>query len=205
MPIEFHDEQAVVSCKGDIATLPFSPLQEACDGIAWLLLQEREEGDVGRSVPDGDPLCLHEQPGVLIAANDPKSLDVIISALISLRNDLAIHRRTKSWEPLKDESASVERRIGDAPTFVPGLQFTSVETYTAGPLYPKGARVAVTYWPKDFRPIGIRGKVVILDGTPHEVLAIDFNGGPESQRPIGLIVAPFEGPLEEGADGGIKL
>ena len=85
MPIDFHDEQAVVSCKGDVVVLQFGP----SDGVAWLLLQEREAGEVGRDGPDLEPMCLREQPGVLVAADDPRSLDVIIDALVDLRVRLA--------------------------------------------------------------------------------------------------------------------
>ena len=88
MPIDFDDGQAVVSCKGDVLVLSFGPV----DGVAWLLLQEREAGEVGREGPDLEPMCLREQPGVLLAADDPRSLDVVIDALVDLRVRLAYQK-----------------------------------------------------------------------------------------------------------------
>ncbi len=91
MPIEFNDEQVVVSCKGDIMVLGFDPRQEACDGVAWLLFQEGEEGEPGRPVPDGvigSEVWIHKQKGVLVAAADPRSLTAIIDGLTILREQL---------------------------------------------------------------------------------------------------------------------
>lgn len=78
--------QAKVSCMGDIAVMPFYPGD--CDGVAWLLLEEGPVGEPGRTINDEvdtGPRLLTEQPGVLIGAEDPRSLDAIINALSVLR------------------------------------------------------------------------------------------------------------------------
>jgi hypothetical protein len=107
MTIKFEELQTKVSFNGDILILPFSPHQKACDGVAWLLLQERSPGEVGREPTDQevDPeICLGEQPGVLLAAKDYRSLDVLIEALIGLRDDLKdmeIMESLTNWRNLK--------------------------------------------------------------------------------------------------------
>jgi hypothetical protein len=91
MPIEFEDLQTTVSFKGDILVIGFSPKQDVCENVAWLLLQERSEGKIGRMPKPNevdDKMCIGEQPGVLFAADNYRSLDVVIKALISLRDDL---------------------------------------------------------------------------------------------------------------------
>jgi hypothetical protein len=70
---------------GDIAVIPFCP---ADDGVAWLLLEEGPVGEPGRTINDEvdmKPRLLAEQPGVLIGADDPRSLETIINALGVLR------------------------------------------------------------------------------------------------------------------------
>jgi hypothetical protein len=91
MPIDFDEEQAIISLTGDILVLGFDPRQAPMNGVAWCLLQEREAGEIGRTVNPRmvDPkICLREQPGILIAAENYRSLDVIIEELISLRDAL---------------------------------------------------------------------------------------------------------------------
>jgi len=82
--------QVKVSCQGDIAVQPFYP-DENTHGIAWLLLCQGPVGEPGRDingeVDEGDRM-LQTQPGVLIGAEDPRSLDVIIEALTELRGKL---------------------------------------------------------------------------------------------------------------------
>lgn len=86
MPIKFDEEQTVVSCTGDILVVSFGPDRE---GVGWFLLQEREDGEPGRPGNMSDLVCLHEQPGVLIAAKDLRSLDAIIDVLVDLRTRVA--------------------------------------------------------------------------------------------------------------------
>jgi hypothetical protein len=86
MPIVFDEEQAVVSCRGDILVVSFGPDE---NGVGWLLLQEREDGEPGRRAFLTEPFCLAEQPGVLIAAKDVRSLNAIIDVLVDLRARVA--------------------------------------------------------------------------------------------------------------------
>lgn len=92
MTIEFKYEeelegeamQAKVSCQGDIAVLPFFP-DENTHGIAWLLLQEGEGGEVGRPVPDEGPIDLNEAKGVIIGFENPESINVFLEALSAMQ------------------------------------------------------------------------------------------------------------------------
>lgn len=96
--------QTKVSCQGDIAVQPFYP--ETSDGVAWLLLCQGPAGEPGRDINgevDEGPRLLAEQPGVLIGAEDPRSLDVIIEALAALKDRLE-GRAPKSME----EGANVD-------------------------------------------------------------------------------------------------
>jgi hypothetical protein len=76
--------QVKVSCQGDIAVQTFGPDKDTF-GIAWLLLTQGESGEPGRKLEVQDPMMLSEQPGVVIGAKDPRSLDVLIEALDLLR------------------------------------------------------------------------------------------------------------------------
>jgi hypothetical protein len=102
--------QAKVSCEGDIAVQPFYP-DENTHGIAWLLLCQGPAGEPGRDINgevDEGPRLLQEQPGVLIGAKDPKSLDVIINALDALRRRL---RGEKPGGILSDLEKRIRRDI----------------------------------------------------------------------------------------------
>lgn len=93
MPIEEKEGQTVVSLTGDILVLGFDPKQDVCNGIAWLLLQEREGGEIGRPVEKNqidEKMCLSEQPGVLLGASNYRSLDIIIQTLSELRDSLKL-------------------------------------------------------------------------------------------------------------------
>jgi len=121
--------QTKVSCQGDIAVQPFYP--ETSDGVAWLLLCQGPVGEPGRDINgevDEGPRLLQQQPGVLIGAKDPKSLDVIIEALDALRRRLrgekpdsplaAIEERTRrDIEEQEDQALITElRKAGDQLT-----------------------------------------------------------------------------------------
>lgn len=89
-PLEGEGLQTKVSCQGDIAVQPFYP-DENTHGVAWLLLCQGPAGEPGRDINgevDEGPRMLQDQPGVLIGAEDPRSLDVIIEALAELRRKL---------------------------------------------------------------------------------------------------------------------
>lgn len=106
MTIEFKYEggtkgeatQVKVSCQGDIAVLPFFPDNETY-GIAWLLLQEGEEGEVGRLVPDEGPIDLEETKGVIIGFEDPESINVLLEALSAIQEKFGDGSR---WRVLVD-------------------------------------------------------------------------------------------------------
>lgn len=90
MTIRIGKKLVKVSCQGDIAVQPFFP--EDCDGVAWLALSEGPPGEPGRDINgevDEGPRLLGEMEGVLIGATDPRSLDMIITALEALRGRLA--------------------------------------------------------------------------------------------------------------------
>lgn len=89
MPIEIEGKQAVVSCRGDIAVSTFGPAEDT-NGVAWLAMEEGPQGEPGRPLwtecPEkAEPRMLQDIEGVLIAADDPRSLDVIIECLVDLR------------------------------------------------------------------------------------------------------------------------
>lgn len=194
MPIEFKELQTVIHCRGDIAVLPFSPKTQACGGVAWLLLQEREKGEIGRPCNENDTMCLPEQPGVLVAADDPKSLDVIIEALTSLRDDLA---------ELQAEDISLmapavrEYQEPNGPPFISGLRFSSTETLKVG-----GKDVKVCRWPANFPSMSIAGKVVVIDGSLYEVISEEFGGETGPGKLVGLAVKPYR---KEGLPGDDEL
>ena len=99
MPIVEHEGQTVVSFTGDILVLGFGPEQVPCDGTAWCLLQERQEGAIGRPVDPKEvdtEMCIQEQPGVLLAARDYRSLDILIDTLVNLRDSLKEIHEDKS-------------------------------------------------------------------------------------------------------------
>jgi len=91
--------QVKVSCMGDIAVMAFYP--EDCDGVAWLALSQGPPGEPGRNINgevDEGPRMLQTQPGVLIGATDPRSLDTIIDVLDALR------RRLRGEQPVDLEA-----------------------------------------------------------------------------------------------------
>ena len=92
MPIEkIKPDQTVIHCTGDIKVLGFNPKQKYCNGVAWCLFQEGSPGEIGREVPSEEydaAMYLKNQPGVLIATNNYRSLDIIIETLTELRDDL---------------------------------------------------------------------------------------------------------------------
>lgn len=194
MPIKHDDDQVVVHCTGDILVLPFSPKQEPCNGVAWLLLQEREGGEIGRDQPEGQDsfMCINGQPGVLIAADDYRSLDVIIDALSCLRNELAMIEVEK-----KRRSGKVPRRVelyhgvprnGDAPIFVSGLDLDTIETQEV-----KGrGTIHICIWPEDVEPFNINRKIVMLDGKLHEVCSVESMGGIRRGESFAITVRPFD-------------
>lgn len=195
MPIEFKELQTVIHCRGDIAVLPFSPKIQVCGGVAWLLLQEREAGEIGRSCNQKDTMCLPEQPGVLVAADDPASLDVIIEALTSLRDDL-VELRAPDISIVMP--AVQEFQDQDGPPFVSGLRFSSTDT-----LKIKGkGDVKVCRWPVNFPPMGLAGKVVVIDGSLYEVISEEFGGEVGPGKLVGLAVRPYK---KEGLPGDDEL
>lgn len=196
MPIDHKEDQTVVHCTGDVLVLPFSPKQKPCKGVAWLLLQEREKGEIGRDQPEGqdDFMCVSGQPGVLIAADNYRSLDVIIDALKSLRNDLAMieveEHRKKGNVPRKIEMYQSE----DNKMFVSGLDLKTVRTHE---VKGKGT-VRECVWPEDVKPFPITGKVVIIDGDLFEVISVETMGGIRRGKPIGILAKPFKQQIDEG-------
>lgn len=197
MPIEFKDGQTVVHCTGDVLVLPFSPKQKVCKGIAWLLLQERGGGEIGReptSKEVDDKMCLGEQPGVFIVADNWRSLDVIIDALASLRNDLAMidveEQQAKGLVPRKIEMYQSDGN----KTFVSGLNLTTVAKHE---VKGKGT-VHECVWPEDVEPFPIRGKVVVIDGDLMEVRSVETMGGIRRGKPIGILARPFKKQIDEG-------
>jgi hypothetical protein len=198
MPIRYNENQTVVHCTGDILVLPFSPRQEPCNGTAWLLLQEREQGKIGRKLPpslENEEMCINGQPGVLIAADNFRSLDVVIEALTLLRNALA------------EEEIQVQRKEGLVPqnveligsdryssSFVVGINFSTIETHNV-----KGrGKIHVCKWPNHIDPFPLNGRVVVLDGDLHEVRSVESLGPIKKGQKIGLITRPFKKPIDEG-------
>ena len=106
--------QTRVSCQGDIAVQPFYP--ETSDGVAWLLLCQGPAGEPGRDINgevDEGPRMLQDQPGVLIGAEDPRSLDVIIEALTELRRELAKARDIEELLQAGDQLVRDARSYGE--------------------------------------------------------------------------------------------
>ena len=67
------------------------------EGTAWLLFQDHSgtnEGKPGRPIPEElmGPRQLDQTPGVLFGFKDPRSIDVIVEALVKLRRELMIHQ-----------------------------------------------------------------------------------------------------------------
>lgn len=91
MPIIYEDGQTVVQFTGDILCLSFDPGQDRLKNVAFMLFQERRQGKIGE-VPEpkevDDKICMHERPGVVLAADDYRSLDVVIRQMLLLRNQL---------------------------------------------------------------------------------------------------------------------
>lgn len=91
MPIIYEEGQTAVEFTGDILVLSFSPEQAGLNNVAFMLLQERRQGKIGE-IPEpkevDDKMCLHEQPGVVLAADDYRSLDVVIKQMTLLRDQL---------------------------------------------------------------------------------------------------------------------
>lgn len=91
MPIEFDEKQTTISLRGDIAVMTFGP-DTNTHGIAWLVMEEGPPGEPGRETmgeecPEKmEPRMLQDIQGVLIGANDPRSLDVLIKSLSELRD-----------------------------------------------------------------------------------------------------------------------
>jgi len=114
-PLPGDDFQVKVSCQGDIAVQPFYP--EHCDGVAWLLLCQGPAGEPGRDIRgevDEGPRMLQTQPGVLIGATDPRSLNVIIASLMVLRDKLeGNYPKSLEHELCKAISDQVAKDIAD--------------------------------------------------------------------------------------------
>lgn len=90
MPIRFDNEQqsneqAVVSCQGDVEVLTFPPGE---DGVAWLVLGDGEPGEPGRYQEDLSPRDLSAHRGVLVGFTDVRSVDVFLDALRLIRGQL---------------------------------------------------------------------------------------------------------------------
>lgn len=105
---ECKGRQVTVSCDGKVAVLPFFP-DENTHGIGWLLLQQRDEGELDAEVPDEGPIDLEEADGVLIGFENPRSIDVFLEALSALQEKFEGGSR---WRPLAD--VIEERRRQDA-------------------------------------------------------------------------------------------
>jgi hypothetical protein len=108
----FQRRATEVHCQGDIALYTFGP-DENTHGVAWLLLQEGLVGEPGRPVPARDALDLRDQEGVLIAADDVRSLDSIIEALTDLR-DALFHLQTRSAAPCQTETKTRDGANGSS-------------------------------------------------------------------------------------------
>jgi len=200
MPIEFKEGQAVIHCKGDILVIPFRPKQEALKEVAWCLLQEREEGEIGRRSTKkqvDNEMCLNEQPGVFIVADNYRSLDMIIEVLTSLRNDLALIEEKKKLQANNDIPQKVKfYNHNGGQTFASGLEFSTIGDYkVAG----KGT-VRVCRWPKDVKPFNIAGMVVKIDGDLYSVVEVECLGKIKPGDRIGIIAVPFK----QRADYGIE-
>ena len=92
---EDEDHQAVVSFDGSVGVYTFDIA--STEGTAWLLLQDHtgvNDGGPGRPIPDElmGPRMLGETPGVHFGFKNPKSIDVVIEALVKLRRELMIHQ-----------------------------------------------------------------------------------------------------------------
>jgi hypothetical protein len=195
VPIEFKDGQVVVHCTGDIIVLPFSPKQEPCKGVAWLLLQERGGGKIGREpMPkevDGE-MCIQGQLGVLIAADNWRSIDVIIKALVSLKNDLAmIDGEEQEARGLVPRRIEMHQNEGQK-TLASGLNLKTTKTYKV-----KGrGTIRVCVWPEDVEPFPLVGKIVVIDSGLYEVRGVE--GDVKCGKEFGVLARPFVKPVDEG-------
>jgi hypothetical protein len=133
LPIQFHiidgerklpvadwfSLQTVVSLTGDVTVLAYS-LTEA-HGVAWLVLEEGNPGEPGRDVDSEHPERMKprtpaEVPGVLIGTTDPRSLTVLIEALLELREQLETTHTPESVNRLDSEAAGAIVRYISAST-----------------------------------------------------------------------------------------
>jgi hypothetical protein len=76
MGIMYEPNRTVIRCGGDIGCDVFEP-QEG--GPTWVRLWHGPEGEIGRTTPQGE-VSLATCDGVLVAAMDARSLDVISDA-----------------------------------------------------------------------------------------------------------------------------
>lgn len=88
-------EQTVISHDGSVGVFTFDIA--STEGTAWMLLKDCSAtfpGEPGRQIPDElmGPKTLSEEPGVLFGFRNPKSVDVVIEALVKLRRELMIHQ-----------------------------------------------------------------------------------------------------------------
>jgi hypothetical protein len=88
-------EQTVVSHDGSVGVYTFDIA--STEGTAWLLFQDHSgtnDGEPGRPIPSElmGERKLDETPGVLFGFKDPRSIDVIVEALVKLRRELMIHQ-----------------------------------------------------------------------------------------------------------------
>ena len=96
--IEFKHKRVVVSCQGDIWVAPFScpETDDSPHGTEWILLEQGEKGEIGRSNGTPQTRDLSTCQGVLIGFIDPRSCDVFIEAFQEAAEEL--RRRMKRSE-----------------------------------------------------------------------------------------------------------
>ena len=94
MPIRIVDGRAEVDLCGDVAIQPFAPI----DGVVYIAFRQGPPGEPGRSIDDPsfmDPVRLDRMQGVLIAADDPRSIEALIDiAEVALRDLRALRGGT---------------------------------------------------------------------------------------------------------------
>jgi hypothetical protein len=88
MPIEHRERKAKVSCRGDIRVQQFGVDE---NGVAWLRLSEGPLGEIGREEDNRTPVDLSKCDGIIFAANNPKSFEVIAAAFSKTAQELREH------------------------------------------------------------------------------------------------------------------
>lgn len=92
-------KRAVISCEGDVAVLHFSAPENDNGGLCgteWVLLQQWEKGEIGRSALGRGPVDLSKCEGILIGCTDPRSCDVVVAAFQAAAESLRARMKERA-------------------------------------------------------------------------------------------------------------